>query len=160
MLYRVVLSFLTVFVTLNNVASKIHDKNANNESGITRLSGKIIPKTYDLFIKTNIHAEEFTFTGLVKTDIDVREKTNVIKLHSKQLNITSAKLWNNQISPPVYSLLEVSFESDELLVLTAQADLQVHDNVYHLEIDYHGVLRDDDLGFYKTSYINNAGKRV
>lgn len=156
MLYRSVLICLTSLVFNCLAEIKVHNVSISNEEiGIIRLPDTIIPKVYNLWIKTNVHLNDFDFIGVVNVAIEVNELTKIITLHSKQLNILSAKLWNNHVSPPESVDLAIDLKNDEQLMLTAEEFINV--GLYELEISYQGELRDDDLGFYKTSYINENG---
>lgn len=124
-----------------------------------RLPNNTIPIRYDISLTTDVHSGDTAFSGVVRIRIEAVENTNQITLHFRQLTIESVALYTATGA----SLQEnVPFsEVDDLEFLVIQpitalvATLQ-----YVVEISYRGLLRDDNMGFYRSSYKNPEGQTV
>lgn len=124
-----------------------------------RLPNSTIPIRYDVSLKTEIHRAEAAFSGIVKIRIKAVEPTSDVTLHYRQLTIEGIGLYDSA-DPPVLIENDVKFTSDddhEFLVLKLTNPLTV-DTEYLVEIQYQGFLRDDNMGFYRSSYKNAAGQ--
>jgi Peptidase M1 N-terminal domain len=132
----------------------------NNRAGISyRLPNDTIPLHYDISLHTRIDVPDFNFNGIVVIRLRCITATRTITLHSKQQTIISVTLQNanNQVIPtdmpmqdPVTEFLEIRTTSQELQVGAE----------YTLRISYAAILRTDDEGFYRSSYLGDNGERV
>lgn len=88
----------------------IIEKNKDrNMSSLLLLENSVIPSHYDLQIE--LDPKKDSFESIVEIDLDVKEsKFKQIKLHSKDLNIKSAKI-NNEFN------LDVSYDESQQIVL-------------------------------------------
>lgn len=124
-----------------------------------RLPNNTKPVYYDIKLETAIHEGNFTFTGYVDIQIKVIEETDVITLHYRQLTISDVQLWDEDaMTSPAYDYFTTR-EDQEFLDINLSETLKPGET-YHVVIDYVGTLRNDDAGFYTSSYINEAGKEV
>lgn len=124
-----------------------------------RLPNNTKPVYYDIKLETAIHEGNFTFTGYVDIQINVIEETDVITLHYRQLTISDVQLWDEDtMTSPAYDYFTTR-EDQEFLVINLSETLKPGET-YHVVIDYVGTLRNDDAGFYRSSYFNEAGKEV
>lgn len=118
-----------------------------------RLPNETYPEHYAIHLKTNIHDGNFSFTGKVEITIVTREVTSTIVIHARQLEISEVKLWNT-IGTPTEILLD-PFEYDEVtefVIIRLESGVLQSDTKYLLTVEYNGELRDDNLGFYRSSY--------
>lgn len=121
-----------------------------------RLPNTTLPNSYDVTLRTWVHAENFQFNGSVRINISIEESTNSITLHHRYLTIRDVRLWSGETRIPILSYsYNATFEFftvfvDETLALG---------ETYILDIDYSGTLRTDDAGFYRSSYIADDGTR-
>lgn len=130
-----------------------------------RLPNTTSPLRYDVELTTHVHdhgsANQFDFEGKVSVSLQVLEQ-NVqnITLHHRRITVTHVKLseagttGNNVIVDD-----DSSFSTDEtyeFLIVHSPSTLKV--GTYMLEINYHGVLRSDNGGFYRSSYTDANGK--
>lgn len=124
-----------------------------------RLPNNTTPLRYDIFLSTNIHAMNFDFEGQVKIQILARQNTPEITLHARELTITTINLYDGsntqiQVDVPFRWRADVEF-----LIITPTSPLLIN-QIYSVEIFYRGMLRDDDAGFYRSSYINAQGQET
>jgi aminopeptidase N len=119
-----------------------------------RLPHNIEPLHYDLTLMTNIHRGDLEFSGEVKINFHVKEQTSVIKLHHRFLTIQSATILNQNgavfASNP---LMSYDDQREFLSFTTSRFPMSANSN-YTLVINYIGTLRDDQAGFYYSSYID------
>lgn len=112
-----------------------------------------MPERYDIHLTTEIHTGERRFTGKVIIQLHALEDSSRVGLFNRQLTIDSIRLVNSlqQESMPFH------YETvDEILTITF-FDNMMKDQVYTLEIDYHGDIRTDTSGFYRSSYRDKSG---
>lgn len=129
-----------------------------SESGF-RLPNNTIPIRYHLSVMTDVHRGETAFCGTVKIRIQAVETTSEITLHHRQMTIDTINLYTNPTAP---QLLEnnVKFlvrEEFDFLIIQPSSQL-IANQIYLIEIKYHGLLRDDNKGFYRSSYQNAQGQ--
>lgn len=127
-----------------------------------RLPNTTHPETYDISLFTRIDQNNFDFDGQVKIGIVVDRDTREIVLHARQLTITTVQLKRIVGSMAItIPILPFTFEvqTEFLRIQTVNLNLVPGDQL-ELEITYNGVLREDELGFYKSSYVNANGVRT
>lgn len=127
-----------------------------------RLPNDTVPETYDITLTTRIDNANFIFNGNVRIGILAREATQLITLHHRQLTIVDVHLWTTANPPqeiavgdyrydPVVEFLEIPVTLLPGLVAGTR---------YVLSIDYTGTLRQDDNGFYRSSYRDDSGQQI
>lgn len=125
----------------------------------------LLPKTsrpinYNIELSTKIDEGLFPFEGRVEIEIEILEFTSNIVLHSYSLTIKNIKLMKSdrlsviKLKSPEHSKLY------DFLTIHTEEDVLIQGETYFLTIEYNGVLRDDEAGFYKSSYINENGEPV
>lgn len=133
----------------------------NDASPFTfRLPNNTRPIAYDIHLTTNVHLNEFPFSGQVAITLTATEATRTITLHQRRLTILSARL-TRQATPnvPIVMAAPVYVKRTEMLTFTlatAETDLMTGER-YVLTIAYDGELRDDNKGFYRSSYVDASG---
>ena len=112
------------------------------------------PSSYDLLMIPDL--KKFTFEGNVTIKVTTAQQTNVILLHSHKLGILEVKV-SSPDSGPVessYALLPAT----QMLKITTNDYL--HDGQkFYIKIKFQGVLNDDNIGFYRSSYPTANGTR-
>ncbi|XP_058811597.1 aminopeptidase N-like [Topomyia yanbarensis] len=122
-----------------------------------RLPNTSVPIHYDLFLDTNVNLNDPTFIGNVQIQLTILENTSQIVLHSSHNSINNVQLFNsNQLQLALVNTEPVI--EREFLVINSKTTLAAGSN-YRLVIDFSGKLRDDLLGFYRSSYVDSAGSR-
>lgn len=124
-----------------------------------RLPNATFPEHYTIHLKTNIHENDFNFTGKVEIIIFTREETSVIVVHARQLTIDNVSLWNIVDSTEIeINPIEHDYDTvtEFVTIRVLNGVLQVNQR-FRLIIEYNGILREDNLGFYRSSYrdVNN-----
>ncbi|CAB0036672.1 unnamed protein product [Trichogramma brassicae] len=118
-----------------------------------RLPKSIIPRKYFInYEKIDFMAD--TFKGSVEIHADVKEKTNKISLHKgKYLNITDVKI-NSSIKPKEVKI------NDKAEIYTILLDSELKKSIpLVFTLNFKGKLRDDMIGFYKSSYNESNKER-
>lgn len=122
-----------------------------------RLPNNTVPEHYNISLRTWIHEGNFTFTGIVTIDIRPTEPTDFITIHQDGFIIGDIRLTTDDGLIPI-GTFEVNSTLDFLTIPTS-VNLNPRQR-YSLRIEYTGTLRDDDLGFYRSSYVNDTGVTV
>uniref|UniRef100_A0A914WGZ3 Aminopeptidase n=1 Tax=Plectus sambesii TaxID=2011161 RepID=A0A914WGZ3_9BILA len=117
-----------------------------------RLSNTTLPVHYNLTVHPEI--PNGVFSGHVTIELNVSEKTSVIYLHIKWLNITSTRIFDQ--SGNNVSLKAFAFEPNEYWVVTTDAPLVP--GTHFLAIEFSGSLTTGIVGFYRSSYIDKPTK--
>ena len=124
-----------------------------------RLPNNTKPLHYSLELETNVHKGEFDFYGSVAIKVKVLEATQSITLHSSRSIIYDIQLLS--VNSTVISMnADYREQRDvEFLIISLPTVLAVDDIIIVL-ITYAGILRDDEKGFYHSSYLNEEKKSV
>lgn len=131
-----------------------------------RLPNNSYPLRYDLELTTHIHDNgsewQFRFEGKVKIKVFVKAEGNSsITVHYRQTTITHVKLWSLFDNGTERVLLDdnSSFVLDPTReFVTVTPSNEVLNGTYYLEFEYHGELRKDNAGFYRSSYVDNENR--
>lgn len=126
-----------------------------------RLPNNTRPISYDVHLNTNVHLQtDFGFSGQVVIRFVVLETSRTITLHHRQLTIGTASLVavSNPNTPIALNAFEYDPTSEFLTYTLSLTDLIVGSE-YFLTIAYSGVLRTDENGFYRSSYLADDGSR-
>uniref|UniRef100_A0A672N2H9 Aminopeptidase n=1 Tax=Sinocyclocheilus grahami TaxID=75366 RepID=A0A672N2H9_SINGR len=121
-----------------------------------RLPNYIVPVHYHLLIHPNLTT--LRFNGSVKIEIDVKNNTNWLVLHSKNLKIFTATVLDEHeahLSDKVLSVLE--YPSHEQIAIFSPKILTSGEK-YFLYLEFGAPLSDGFYGFYKSTYKTKAGE--
>ncbi|KAI3380154.1 hypothetical protein SNEBB_008330 [Seison nebaliae] len=110
---------------------------------IPRLDTKILPRHYDLAIKSNLYDK--LYEGSVRIEFDVEEETDKVILHAVDMDISSVTFKSEE-----YSIKEFDVDGQTL-------DIMFNKNLvkkkgYEMQIEFDGKLSDKMKGFYFTNY--------
>lgn len=129
-----------------------------------RLPNNTKPSIYDVAIETWVDEGRFDFNGSVNIRVRVLEDdTNSITLHSRNLNILEwnlQKMVSEELTPvavenPVFDAVT------DFITFTLVGDEKLEkDADYRLFITFSGMLREEQEGFYRSSYTNSDGNEV
>lgn len=122
-----------------------------------RLPNTTRPLNYYVYLVTNIHAGEFGFLGHVEIAIMALENTDVITVHSRQLVIEMVQIYDVTTNSVINATFE--HEEDREFLHIHPENWLAEGHLYNVIIDYVGLLRNDDAGFYRSWYTRN-GERV
>ncbi len=164
LLFGIVLIALTDKLSAENshpITQRIENVEVRQDDGRRyRLPNDTIPETYDITLTTRVDNGIFSFTGNVRIGILANESTQVITLHHRQLTITNVQLFTT--TTPAQAVTIGAFDYDpltEFLLIPVAVNLTAGTR-YTLSIDYAGILREDDAGFYRSSYRNDSGVQI
>lgn len=123
-----------------------------------RLPNNTRPEKYDVSLVTNIHTGNFAFTGTVVIELNVEVESTNITLHKRQLDISTVTLTN--IATNVNLIIgTASFdEITDLYTIPITSPVAVNTKL-RLTLAFSGTLRNDNAGFYRSSYVNAANER-
>lgn len=125
-----------------------------------RLPNNTQPISYDLTLKTLIDESNFIFEGELSLKIYVSEESSEIVLHSRDLVIEEIELWSEDKSIK-YELSDHKIIPDlHFLTIPISDGKKINIGNYFLEIKYHGTIRDDTIGFYRSSYKDANGETI
>lgn len=126
-----------------------------------RLPNNTRPLRYDVTLTTDVHLGEAAFTGNVRIRFEVLENTNEITLHTRQLTIEKIDLFSTPDSPVLVQSNVQFTENEDVEFLVIRPTAQVNrGQEYIVDITYRGFLRDDNMGFYRSTYKNPQGQTV
>lgn len=115
---------------------------------ILRLNEQFNPKHYDLHIKTDLISKKFN--GFVEIIGDTFNNQSSILLHSKKLNITSAKI------DGVEAVVGAETDHNEIALST---DEPIEAGEHTISIEYDGEISPSMLGIYLSSYNEGAEEK-
>lgn len=119
-----------------------------------RLPDTITPLHYNLLIHPNLTSLDFM--GSVQIQIEVHQDTKTIILHSKDLQISNARLLDSdrgQVQP--LKVLEYPFYQQIALI---SHDLLKSGRVYVIQLMFAANLSESFHGFYKSTYRTSKGE--
>lgn len=128
-----------------------------NEVKSFRLPNDTIPIHYYVSLATYIHdSGNSSFFGKVRITIRVVEETSTITLNNGQHTITRIDLFNfteAPIEPPLVeeNIVPTFLDAFELVEIPTSTVLTVNQQ-YIVEITFNNTLRDNETGFYRSSY--------
>uniref|UniRef100_A0AAR2KT24 Aminopeptidase n=1 Tax=Pygocentrus nattereri TaxID=42514 RepID=A0AAR2KT24_PYGNA len=121
-----------------------------------RLPNYIIPVHYHLLIHPNLTT--LRFNGSVKIEIDVKNNTNWVVLHSKNLEITAATVLDESEANLFDKALPVlDYPPHEQIAIFSPTILTSGEK-YFLYLEFSASLNDGFFGFYKSSYKTTEGQ--
>lgn len=144
----------TALINANPISERVSSFVSQKETKY-RLPTNTVPRNYTVHLTTRIDEENFDFTGEVEIVLETTEKTNHITLHHRQLEIgtVTLKCGDEDIKDP-----KQTYDKDtEFLKFELGKDVEA-DTECVLYIEYKGTLREDNGGFYRSSYKDDKGK--
>lgn len=126
-----------------------------------RLPNETYPEHYNIQLTTNIHEGDFRFTGKVGITIITREETSLIVVHARQLVIGEVSLWNTLTPPTEIEIYPIEYDAvTEFVTIRLLNGVLQSNQRYFVIIEYNGELREDNLGFYRSSYRDADNRLV
>jgi puromycin-sensitive aminopeptidase len=116
-----------------------------------RLPRHAWPRRYELELRPDL--DRSRFDGKVGIDVDVREASDRLVLHSVELELGTVEL---TAADGTVSVPDVSFdEADQMAILAF--DRAITPGSYRLTIEFTGILRDQLRGFYRSTFRDDSG---
>ncbi|TKR71956.1 hypothetical protein L596_019484 [Steinernema carpocapsae] len=104
------------------------------------------PIHYDLFVKPNL--EKFTTEGVARIDVEIKNDTNVLKLHAADLDIFKVELMGDKENQSLPFTLD---KSHEFLNINLTKTFTKDQNLT-IAISYKGLITDKLHGVYRSAY--------
>lgn len=118
-----------------------------------RLPKTLVPSSYEILLMPELK-DDFKFEGRVHINASVRESTNTITLHHRKMEILKLTVICDkelqEITNTSYNNITEKYE------ITLKNKLIPETNV-SINIAYRGNLRNDMIGFYRSSYFDSKG---
>ncbi|XP_018321790.1 glutamyl aminopeptidase isoform X2 [Agrilus planipennis] len=127
----------------------IKAKTATEKMANYRLSRSIIPQSYNLFLYPNLATGKYN--GKIEIKVNVLERVNEIKIHSKGLTITKATLDDKKVNieeDPTHECLVLSFEKESPIEKGSKV----------INVEYSGSMVNKIVGIYKSTYVDDKGR--
>lgn len=129
-------------------------ENATKKMDVFRLPENTSPVSYDLWFAPNM--SDWTFQGCAKILVNINtENTNTVTLNLNNLTVTNVSaidVMNNR--DVVVTGLEYQTKNEQF-VISFQRAVPVNRQLL-LTIKYKGYIRDDKIGLYRSSYIEDG----
>lgn len=158
LLYAIICIYVFIFIEANTAT--IQELNLNDKEINYRLPNHTKPLFYDIKLNPHLAPNNFTFDGEVLVSIEILNNTRTLMLHTKKLIIDKTTTFLktkdgfNFYIPTMYNHNNLT----EILSLEFDEDLLI--GYYILHLKFIGILNDWPYGFYRSSYINDAGNPV
>jgi len=115
-----------------------------------RLPKTVVPIAYRLDFSTSL--ENVSFNGKAEIDVEVKERTNFVVIHSHKLSLSKIKITNGKKKWKAKSIKYN--EKNQYAILKFNTVLKPETN-YTLSMQYSGKLSDDMSGYYLSKYGDN-----
>lgn len=166
------LAVVLLFAVSHSVPLQDDDTAANTEAteesreNPYRLPKQVVPLHYDVKLIPHIVEGNFTTNGETIIDVEVREPTNTIALHT--MNITLDELWTKLTRKSEEENTDLArthvpkehHYNEETLILNIRFEDLLDPGIYSLHLKFAGILADNARGFYKTFYTDDHGNKV
>ncbi|CAF0711353.1 unnamed protein product [Brachionus calyciflorus] len=160
--------------TSTTISSSTPNQVNNNTSFMTtsgpqplnyRLPTDLKPTYYDLTIQPffKVDEEPFEYNGTVSIDFVCEKNTNQLVLQMKDLDLDNSTLMLSGINDTTFSQktnLKWTYNSiTHLLVIDLENQSFKQNFLYRFSANFKGYTKNDDLGFYKSSYVDDNGQK-
>lgn len=139
---------------LDTFQEKTHEKETINPADY-RLPKSIIPMNYDIKI-SSVNFGNFTFEGTCTITAQVKESVDEILLNAGSITVNVNTIVVGKEKFVVANTRKN--ETTEIFKISLKNKLAVNSTV-QITLSFNGKLRDDMIGFYKSSYFNDEGKQ-
>ncbi|CAD6995180.1 unnamed protein product [Ceratitis capitata] len=136
--------------------------NPNKIPRSLRLPNTTYPLSYHLHIVSYVHREEFQYNGNITIEILVRESTNEIVLHAKNLTVTAISMRELNTHVTLDDLTYTYNERANFLIIHPIENYQAFEagQRYRLEILYKGFFQENSYGIYWMAYKDEKNGTV
>lgn len=145
-------------ITIN--AAAIQDLNPDDKKINYRLPNHTKPLSYHLQLNPHLTSDNFTFDGKVLVHIEILNQTRTLTLHTKKLIIDENATFLKTNAGFDFHVPTTYDRSNLTELLTLGFDKELPTGHYILHLKFSGTLNDRSYGFYRSSYINDAGNTV
>ncbi len=124
-----------------------------DESVSYRLPRSVVPERYDLHLEPEIEAG--TFSGTVDIAVNVHTETNEVLLNCLELTIAQAKAIDDK-GKELIAKTGLDADNERLKLSFAKS---LKPGLWHLQIQFAGILNERLHGFYLSSYSDSSGTK-
>ena len=126
-----------------------------------RLPSDLKPSLYELTIWAyfNDTVEPVDFNGTVKIYFKCFKSTDKIIIHAKELEIFNNTIKVQHSVDNQIRVKSLGFDYEREFCIIELSNQLKKDENYTLFIQYRGYIKEDNIGFYRSSYHDNDGKR-
>jgi len=121
-----------------------------------RLPRAVAPTRYELLLRPDLDAA--TFSGTATIELDVAEATDTLVMNAHELTIDRISLTTAE--PGITSSVAAWSLDEDLQRLTVTLTAPIGPGAIRLTIDFTGILNDQLVGFYRSTYTDDAGEHV
>ncbi|NXX11119.1 TRHDE protein, partial [Podargus strigoides] len=121
-----------------------------------RLPRHLRPLHYNLML--NAFMENFTFSGEVNVQLEVRNASRYIVLHAHRLHIEAVRVAEDKLAGGVRVARSFLYPQTQVFVVVLNRSLEVQRS-YNLKIIYNALIENELLGFFRSSYVLHGERR-
>ncbi|XP_003386159.1 PREDICTED: glutamyl aminopeptidase-like isoform X1 [Amphimedon queenslandica] len=114
-----------------------------------RLPKTLTPALYRVSLDTDLNT--FRVNGFVSVDISVNQSTDLVIFHAKDMTLNTVSLTKGVRGDQLGISRQFFYSDNDFYVIQLADSLDTNDNL-QLNISFNYTLRDDLVGFYKSSY--------
>ncbi|NWU68468.1 TRHDE protein, partial [Pterocles burchelli] len=121
-----------------------------------RLPRHLRPLHYNLML--SVFMENFTFSGEVNVQLEVRNASRYIVLHAHRMHIEAVRVAEDKLAGGVRVARSFLYPPTQVFVVILNRSLEV-ERSYNLKIIYNALIENELLGFFRSSYVLHGERR-
>ncbi|KAK2523705.1 hypothetical protein Q9966_012002 [Columba livia] len=121
-----------------------------------RLPRHLRPLHYNLML--TIFMENFTFSGEVNVQLEVRNASRYIVLHAHRMHIEAVRVAEDKLAGGVRVARSFLYPQTQVFVVVLNRSLEVQRS-YNLKILFNALIENELLGFFRSSYVLHGERR-
>ncbi|KAK0687666.1 TRHDE protein, partial [Pygoscelis papua] len=121
-----------------------------------RLPRHLRPLHYNLMLSAFM--ENFTFSGEVNVQLEVRNASRYIVLHAHRMHIEAVRVAEDKLAGGVRVARSFLYPQTQVFVVVLNRSLEVQRS-YNLKIIYNALIENELLGFFRSSYVLHGERR-
>uniref|UniRef100_A0A8C9N447 Aminopeptidase n=1 Tax=Serinus canaria TaxID=9135 RepID=A0A8C9N447_SERCA len=121
-----------------------------------RLPRHLRPLHYNLMLSAFM--ENFTFSGEVNVQLEVRNASRYIVLHAHRMHIEAVRVAEDKLAGGVQVARTFFYPQTQMFVVVLNRSLEVQKS-YNLKIIYNALIENELLGFFRSSYVLHGERR-
>ncbi|XP_053833634.1 thyrotropin-releasing hormone-degrading ectoenzyme [Vidua macroura] len=121
-----------------------------------RLPRHLRPLHYNLMLSAFM--ENFTFSGEVNVQLEVRNASRYIVLHAHRMHIEAVRVAEDKLAGGVRVARTFFYPQTQVFVVVLNRSLEVQRS-YNLKIIYNALIENELLGFFRSSYVIHGERR-
>ncbi|KAI4503437.1 hypothetical protein M0802_001659 [Mischocyttarus mexicanus] len=141
--------------------SSEEDENRDQElsEASYRLSGIAVPIHYDIKLIPYMEGTNFTFDGETIIRLNLLNMTQTLDFHSLNLTFDNTRMYLESEDGQKYETIDLTYVNTTQ-IMTISFEKVIPAGIYSLYTKFTGIINDELMGFYRSSYTNNDGEKV